>query len=388
MRKSDKPFASVLHLSQKILKEYDLCDVCLGRLFAKKLGLVSNKKLGIKIHRALKIKSTKCYVCKNIFDGVASQVAKMLDVSVGHDFATFLVGTKIKPSILDRDDHMRSRFRLMGIDGIKTNVTRELAKQFSHKTKKKVESSEPDLVFMIDFKEDSCTVQTKPVFLWGRYTKTERGIPQKQKPCASCLGKGCIDCNHHGISEFDSVEGMLSKYLFEKFEAAQTKITWIGGEDSTSLVLGSGRPFFVKLLHPKKRHLRLPKKILLGKVVVYDLKLISKTPTGPVQFASKVKLHISCENKIEQTALSRLAALEKNTVAVYEKSGRRTEKLIRNIKYKADSENSFYLSMTAGGGLPLKRFVSGDDVFPNVSDILENKCRCDTFDFEAVRITR
>ncbi|WP_218869113.1 tRNA pseudouridine(54/55) synthase Pus10 [Candidatus Nitrosotenuis sp. DW1] len=387
MGKSNKPFASVLQLSQKILKEYDLCDVCLGRMFAKKLGLASNKKLGEKIHRALKIKSAKCYVCKNIFDGVSSQVAKMLDVSSDYDFATFLVGTKLKPSILDRDDHMRSRFRLRGIDGIKTNITRDLAKQFSRKAKKKVESSEPDLVFMIDFKADSCTLQTKPVFLWGRYTKSERNIPQKQKPCATCLGKGCIDCNHHGISEFDSVEGLMSKYLFEKFDALQTKITWIGGEDSTSLVLGSGRPFFVKLLNPKKRHLRLPKKITLGKITIHNLKLIGKTPSGPVQFTSKVKLYITCENKIEQNSLSKLDQLENNTIAVYEKSGRRTEKLIRNMRYKPSTENSFYLSMTAGGGLPLKRFVSGDDIFPNISDILENRCRCETFDFEAVKIT-
>jgi len=387
VRKNNKPFANVLQLSQKILQEYDLCDVCLGRLFAKKLGLVSNKKLGDKIHHRLKIKSTRCYVCKNIFDSISLHVTKMLDVSSDHDFATFLVGTKIKPSILDRDDHMRSRFRLRGIDGIKTNITRDLAKQFSHKTKKKVESSEPDLVFMIDFKADSCTIQTKPVFLWGRYTKTERGMPQKQKPCATCLGKGCIDCNCHGISEFDSVEGLISKYLFEKFGAAQAKITWIGGEDSTSLVLGSGRPFFVKLLHPKRRHLRLPKKITLGKIAVQNLKLINKTPTGPIQFVSKVKLHITCQNKIEQKYLTRLDSLEKNTIAVYEKSGRRAEKLIQNIQYKVNSENSFCLSMTAGGGLPLKRFVSGDDVFPNISDILENKCRCETFDFEAVKIT-
>ncbi len=143
MGKNNKPFANVLQLSQKILKEYDLCDVCLGRLFAKKLGLVSNKKLGDRIHHTLKVKSTRCYVCKNIFDGVNSQVAKMLDVSSDHDFATFLVGTKIKPSILDRDDHLRSRFRLRGIDGIKTNITRELAKQFSHKQKRELNPQSP-----------------------------------------------------------------------------------------------------------------------------------------------------------------------------------------------------------------------------------------------------
>ena len=379
-------FTSALQISQKILKEYDLCDVCLGRLFAKKLGLASNKKLGEKIHHTLKIKNAKCYICKNIFDGINSHVAKMLEISSDHDFTTFLVGTKLKPSILDRDDHIRSRFRLRGIDGIKTNITRDIAKQFSHKTKKKIESSEPDLVFMIDFKADSCVIQTKPVFLWGRYTKTERIMPQKQKPCISCLGNGCISCNYHGISEFHSIEGLISKYLFEKFGALQAKITWIGGEDSTSLVLGSGRPFFIKLLNPKKRHQRLPKKITLGKIILYDLKLIGKTPSGPVLFTSKVKLYITCENKIEQKDLSKLDQLEKNTIAVYEKSGKRTEKLIQNIRYKTNSVNSFYFSMVATGGLPLKRFVSGDNIFPNISDILGNKCRCETFDFEAVKI--
>lgn len=386
MNKDSKQLAEVLRLSQKILKEYDLCDVCLGRLFAKRLGLASNKKLGEKIHHMLKLKTAKCYVCKNIFAGMSEQVRRMLDASSDHDFTTFLVGAKVKPSILDRDDHMRSRFQLRGIDSIKTNITRELARQFSIKTKKRAESLDPDLTFMIDFKADSCTVQTKPVFLWGRYTKTARNLPQKQKPCANCLGKGCLECNHHGISKFDSVEGLISKYLFDKFGALQAKITWIGGEDSTSLVLGSGRPFFVKLLCPKKRHPRLPKKIALDEIVIQNMKPINRIPPGPVQFTSKVRLYITCENKVDQDFLTRLDQLEKNTVAVYEKSGKRTEKAIHGIRYKTKSDNSFYLSMTAGGGLPLKRFVVGDDIFPNISDILENKCKCETFDFEAVQL--
>ena len=386
MRKTNKLFTNTIELSQKILKEYDLCDMCLGRLFVKNLGLTSNKNLGEKIHHILKIRSTKCYVCKNIFITIASQVSKMLDVSSEHDFTTFLVGTKLKPSILDRDDHLRSRFRLKGIDGIKTNITREIAKQFCRKTKKVVASIEPDLVFMIDFKADSCIIQSKPIFLWGRYTKSERNLSQKQKPCITCLGKGCIDCNYHGISEFNSVEGLISKYIFEKFGATQAKITWIGGEDATSLVLGSGRPFFVKLFNPKKRHPKLAKKITLEKITVKNLKLLKKTPTGPIQFTSKVKLHILCENKIDQNDLGKLEQLEKNTIAVYEKLGKRAEKLTHGIRYNADSEKSFYLSMIVDGGLPLKRFVSGDNIFPNISDILENKCKCETFDFEAIKI--
>lgn len=382
-----KLFADVLDGSKKIIKEYDLCDHCLGRLFAKRLGLESNKKLGEKIHRSLNKKSKKCYVCKNIFDALPHFVTKMQDASSDYDFQTFLVGTKLKPSILDRDDHIRSQFKLRGIDGIKTNVTRELAKQFARRTKRTGRQLDPDITLTVDFKAESCEVQPKPVFVSGRYTKADRNTPQKQKPCANCQGKGCTLCNHHGISEYDSVEGMLSKYFFEKFGALKTKITWIGGEDSTSVVSGSGRPFFAKIIWPKKRKPRLPKKITLDKITALSLKMIDKIPTSQPRFVSKTKLLIKAEQPLQQELLPKLMQLENTKIAVYEKSGKRAEKRIHEIKYKADSENSFYLSLKIDGGVPLKRFVSGDDVFPNVSDIVENKCRCERFDFEQVTIT-
>ena len=54
-----------------------------------------------------------------------------------------------------------------------------------------------------------------------------------------------------------SIEGIISQYIFKKFGGTTTKFTWIGGEDKSSLVLGSGRPFFVKLHHPNKRTSKL-----------------------------------------------------------------------------------------------------------------------------------
>lgn len=383
---SKKLDAVVLCLSKKILEEYDLCDYCLGRMFAKRLGLTSNKKLGERIHRSLKKKSTKCYICKNIFDLLPNFISKMKEKSLDYDFKTFLVGTKLKPSVLDRDDHIRSRFKLRGIDSIKTNVTRELAKQFAKKTKKTGHQIDPDVTFTVDFKEESCEIQSKPIFVFGRYTKSDRDTPQKQKPCSNCLGKGCSMCDHHGIAEYDSVEGILSKYFFAKLGALKAKITWIGGEDSTSVVSGSGRPFFAKIIMPKKRKLQPPKKINLGKITVLSLKKIDKIPTSPPHFVSTTRLFIIAEQPLQRHLLPKLLQLKNTKIAVYEKSGKRAEKKIYDIKYKADSENTFQLLLKIDGGVPLKRFVSGEDVFPNVSDILENKCRCETFDFEQVKI--
>ena len=61
----------------------------------------------------------------------------MLDASINYSYRTFSVGVMLKPSIVDRDDSIRSQYKLKGIDSIKTDITRELGKSFSRKTKTK-----------------------------------------------------------------------------------------------------------------------------------------------------------------------------------------------------------------------------------------------------------
>lgn len=382
----DKKFSQVLDLSKKILAEYDLCDNCLGRLFAKKLHLTSNKLLGKKIHKKLKIQNKRCHICKNAFDTVHFYLEKMQSASSQYQYKTFLVGAKLKPSVLDRDDHIRSQFKLKGIDAVKTSITREIAKQYSKKIHKKPVQQDQDLTITVDFKTESCEVHSKSLCLSGRYVKPVRDVPQKQKPCQNCLGKGCVTCNHHGMAEFDSVEGMICKYIFEKFGAVQAKITWIGGEDTTSLVSGKGRPFFAKITNPKKRKVTIPKTVILNKIKIHNLKQIAKIPQGPIPFRSKAVLQITTEGQITPESIAKLDELNNNTVAIYEKSGKRSEKKIHSVSYVINSPNSFTLKMSLDGGIPLKHFVSGDDVFPNVSDLMSNKSKLEQFDFDEVSI--
>ncbi|MFB3113893.1 MAG: pseudouridine synthase, partial [Nitrosopumilaceae archaeon] len=133
----------VLIQSEKISKEYELCENCLGRLFSKKLGVSSNKLLGKKLRKKLRQKSPKCYICKNIFSNLQSHIDKMLEFSSDFQFSTFVTGAILKPSFVDRDDSIRSKFQLKGIDSLKTELTREISKEFQKKTKKKIDFQNP-----------------------------------------------------------------------------------------------------------------------------------------------------------------------------------------------------------------------------------------------------
>lgn len=372
-------YSTVLSTSNEIIKKYNLCDYCLGRLFTKQLRLSSNKILGKKLKNGRE-SNHSCYICKNLFDNLDHFLKLMLDSSFDYKFRTFSIGTIIKPSIVDRDDALKSEFKLRGIDGIKSDITKELVKLFSKKTKKITNYIDPEIIFTVNLKEPSCNLRSKPIVISGRYTKSKRGYSQKQKSCDNCSGKGCRTCNFHGISEFNSVEGVISKLIFKKFGGTTTKFTWIGGEDKSSLVLGSGRPFIVKLQNPLKRKIKLSD-YASDFISIFNLKIIDDSPKTPLKFSSLATIKISTDSKFDAENLKKLKNLKNSPIIVSEKSGKSYEKKIFDINYKKTSDQIILVKIRVEGGLPIKRFVIGNDVTPNISETIGTHCIPEEFDF-------
>ena len=372
-------YSEITSIVNSILKKYDLCDQCLGRLFSKQLHLSSNKFLGKKLKKNY-ISKSKCYVCKDLFCNLDHFLKLMLDLSSNYEFQTYGVGIIIKPSIVDRDDFIRSKYKLKGIDSIKTDIAKELIKLFTKKTQKTLDSFDPEITFTVNLKDESCQLHSKSITIFGKYVKSKRGYGQKQTSCDNCSGTGCRVCDFHGISEFESIEGIISKLIFKKFGGTTTKFTWIGGEDKSSLVLGNGRPFFVKIKNPSKRKSKLSDE-KFDSVSVFNLKLVDTFPKKPLNFYSRIKIKISTELQINSKKLQKLKDLTTCPIVIYEKSGKRYEKKIFDLKYKKNSTNLFTIIMSAEGGFPIKRFVIGDDVSPNISSLLDNSCVAQEFDF-------
>ena len=377
-------YQQIVPIANKIIKKYDLCDYCLGRLFSKQLHLSSNKLLGKKLKNNLN-SVEKCYICKNLFDNLGHFLKLMFDTSSRYTFKTFSVGAMIKPSIVDRDDFIRSQYKLKGIDSIKTDITKELGRLYSRKTKREIDHIDPEVTFTVNLKEEICQLRSKSITISGRYVKSQRGYPQKQKSCDNCSGKGCRICDFHGITNFESIEGVISKLIFKKFGGTTAKFTWIGGEDPSSLVLGSGRPFFVKIQNPLKRKNRLSD-TTIESIKLHNLKFVLESPRKPIKFSSTIRIKISTKSPIDSKSLKKLKDLTANPIVIYDKSGKRSEKKIFEVKYKKDSKKMFTLTIKAEGGLPIRRFVIGDDVVPNISQILETLCISEEFDFLDIEV--
>ena len=369
----------------KILKNYDLCEYCTGRIISKIVGKPPSKFLGKKYLKKLgKSDHKTCYICKNIFGSLELVLSNIFEKSSHFDFKTFHLGITLKPSFLERDDYLKSKFKIKGIENVKFAIAKELAKKISRRTNSKRITDDPDLFIQANFKDESCILRAKPMFVYGRYNKKIRKLPQKQGLCRSCNGIGCHNCDFKGIENLQSIEGKISNLFIKKFDCNQVKINWIGGEDQSSLVLGRGRPFFAKILNPKKRNRILRKTSDLEGVYLSELQKLSIQPKGSIPFKSKVSITIETKKPISSTQLKRLKILENAEIQDFSRDKRSIKKRIYKVGYKKLGKTSFILDLVADGGISIKSLIQQSDVVPNVSELLENQCECKKFDFKNI----
>ena len=375
------------NIASKILQHYTLCEYCAGRILSKSLGKKSSKFLGKKlINKYGKSSDKKCYICKNIFDGFEFMIINIIEKSSSFDFKTFHLGIILKPSFLERDDYIKSKFKIKGIENIKFSIAKELTKKISRKINANRITDDPDLFIQANFKEESCRLRAKSLFVYGRYNKKIRNLSQKQQSCHSCNGIGCHNCEFKGIENIQSIEEIISNFFINKFDCKQVKINWIGGEDQSSLVMGNGRPFFANLLNPKKHNRILPKTFDLKVISLSELKKLTVQPKGFVPFKSEVSITIETEKPISLTQLKKLKILEKCIIKDFSRDKQNSQKQIYKIKYKKIGKTQFILDLFCDGGISIKSFIQNSDITPNVSDLIENRCKCVQFDFKNILI--
>ena len=142
--------------------------------------------------------------------------------------------------------------------------------------------------------------------------------------------------------------------------------------------MGNGRPFFAKLLSPKKRNVRLAKKSNLNEIMIHDLRKIDHIPNGSIQFRSKTKMLVSTKNNLSSNKLKKLKQLTDAPIEITDS----------NKQYKKHSLQSFAVEMEADGGIPIKRLVNGFSVVPNISSILNTYCSCEKFDVDQIYLSK
>lgn len=400
----------VLEMASRVLGEGVICDHCMGRLFARLSTGLSNDVRGAALKIVLSMEGDRlrrdsegawlleelsassphartllgldrdvegrCWVCGGLFETVEMWVERALEALSSVEFDSFLIGTRVTGLLSENEEILWAESGTRFAEPIKSELNREVGKRVEALTGKRVDHDHPDVLVLLDLGEDAVKLEIRPLFLYGRYRKLVRGIPQTRWPCRECGGEGCEECGFTGKVYPESVDELIAAPLLDAFGAEEAVFHGGGREDVDALMLGSGRPFVMEVKNAKRRSVDLSSleerinESARGKVEVLGLKY---TDGGEVERikgvrADKVyRLGVSFDDKISEERLKSSLGLITGEIdqqtpsrVLHRRADRVRRRKVYSIEVESFNSDQAVLLVRCEGGLYVKELVSGD----------------------------
>ena len=384
---------TVLDDAEAALATGPLCDSCLGRLFAERSFGLANAERGHALRVSLALENDDayepdedCWVCELESERVEWWAEQAATAVRGYDFETYQVGTKVPPLLEENDALLREDigFEEDAGEALKTELNREVGKRIGDRTGAEVEFGRPDVQFTLDLATDEVDVNVNSAFVYGRYRKLERDIPQTKWPCNDCNGTGrwqgepCDGCDGSGYRYDESVEQLSAPVVVDAMDGESGTFHGAGREDVDALMLESGRPFVIEVDEPRTRSVDVEQlqadinDFADGKVEVEGLRLAthemvervkeldaSKTYRMDVEFAEPV------EDSDLQAALDELEGATVHQETPQRVAHRRADLTRTRDVYAASGDlvDSTHadIRIHGAGGLYVKELISSDE---------------------------
>ena len=349
----------------------------------------------------------QCEICQGVMNELHKPSKAVVKALQGWEAKSILIGTRISPTIIEKEEQLRSDLQIDTGEPIKAELNREIGKLVTAQLDLLVDFDAPDIVALTRIPEYEVELEVHSLFIYGRYQKLVRGIPQTRWPCRECRGKGCPRCKQTGKMYAESVEELIAPSILESTGGSDVKFHGAGREDIDALMLGSGRPFVIEVLNPKTRSIPLDKvgrqinKATAGKVKVKNLRFANKQVVQRLKSSatSSKKVYKAIVNvgaPIPQDALKALqelpVPLQVNQRTPQRVSHRRSDRVRKKrvdaLEIVPIDVKTFELTVRCQGGLYVKEFISGDEgrTVPSIAEILGIPAECAQLDVIDVAI--
>lgn len=425
----------IFEIAEKIIAEGPICDHCLGRQFAKLSTGLGNDERGKAVKLALAMDAdrrfkdggdqtlleniapssihaqktmckeglaesgdsepaaAKCWVCLDIFKNLDFWADMAVEKLQGIEYETFLAGTKLSGLLSENEEILWEQCGTAYAEQLKSELNREIGKIISRKTGKEVAFSNPDIMITFDIAAKEVKLDIRSLYIYGRYQKKVRGIPQTKWPCRDCRGRGCEKCGGTGKQYPESVGELAGYPLWKASESEDVVFHGAGREDIDALMLGTGRPFVLEAKAPLKRKLdleALEKEINAyadGKVEVSRLSfcgrsMVEKLKTEKAQKTYRLKIRFESPVTAEglRKVLKELEGQEIQQNTPNRVMHRRADLCRNRTVHTADLErtetqgtfNVAWVKILCDGGLYVKELTSSDEgrTVPSIAGLL------------------
>jgi len=433
----------LLEKATKILHNYSLCDYCLGRQFSNLATGTTNRRRGMAIKEFLTMnavtqigdedllflqtlsksggilskntlrkkdnipeETAPCYICQDTLD-LADNIVDMVVPNLEDiEFQTFLIGTVLPKEFHERERELKEEFDVLPTEFLKQEFNRIIGKKLSERLSVTTDFNSPEIVIEVNPISSEFDVRIKSLYIYGRYMKYLRTIPQTRWPCFKCKGKGCDECGGTGKRYQESVEELIEFETIRIVDSTKGVLHGAGREDIDALMLGDGRPFVFEVISPRIRSVDLEKlqkkvnKYAEGKIEVRDLRWSSKDELRDLKGSAettvkKYRAKVSFENAIEDEVVTKIEKFFTNKEidqrtphrVAHRRADKIRKKIVFSVEFSRLSEKMMKITITCDGGCYVKELISGDEgrTVPSISGISGINAICEELDVLEVR---
>jgi len=382
------------------------CNYCLGRVAGVRIAGDPLQLVGARVReQALERDSDLkagdeidyCPFCEDLFlelDLIANRIMSAVD---GAEFSKIQLGIHFSKDHVAAEEVLRSTLAATGSRPLKATLSDAIQSTVAERLPGITWVKErPEVMLLFDTLTLGVNADLRALFLYGRYRKLERGIPQTRWPCRACRGRdgGCESCNGTGQQYPHSIQSLVCEPLIESSGASSDSFHGMGREDIDVRCLGEGRPFVAELKSPLRRTLNLEKltksinKAAENQIEIHGLRLSNRAEVSRIKETKAEKSYTICftsdHGLTDDEICTRIQSLsgqmlEQQTPqrVAHRRADKVRQRKVVSIENILIADDEIQFDVRCESGTYVKELVHSDEgrTIPSVAGLLEADCQ-------------
>ena len=158
-----------IHL-QTILKKYQICDFCIGRIFSNNNSIQSYQSIGKSFREEYTTNKVDLIENCELCDGLINEIQFFKDLILNsvnvYEFSSFVIGFHVDHDILKREEEVFLLFRDKHNEPIKVFLKKTIGKIIEMEINKTVSFDDADIMIVVNTMFNSVDLQIKPLYVY------------------------------------------------------------------------------------------------------------------------------------------------------------------------------------------------------------------------------
>ncbi len=381
------------------------CNYCLGRIAGVRIAGDPLNAVGERVRAEAQERDSDlsinqdvdcCPFCEDLFLDLDLISDRISDAISGIECKKIQLGVHFAKDQVASEEALRSSIAATGSRPLKSTLSDLIQSAVSNKSPGISWVKErPEVMILFDTLTLGVNIDIRALFLYGRYRKMERGIPQTRWPCRACRGRdgGCESCNGTGQQYPFSIQSLICEPLVNITEAKSDAFHGMGREDIDVRCIGNGRPFVAELKSPLRRTLNLEdlmqqiNQAAEGKIEVTGLRTSNRAEVARIKETKAEKsytIRFSCEHGLDEeeieTRIQSLSGqvLEQQTPqrVAHRRADKVRKRKVISIENILIDKSEIQFDVRCESGTYVKELVHSDEgrTNPSIAAVLEADC--------------